>query len=81
MKELLDFDTPTQVRVDTYTTAQEPELCAEKGTQVSMLPECKNARVQTSQRTKTVGKFTRSLILSQIDTAKLTNGSVRHTRT
>ena len=62
MKELLDFNTPTQVRVDTCTTAQEPELCAEKGTQVSVLPERKIARVQTSQRTKTVGKFTKSLI-------------------
>ena len=66
MKELLDFDTPTQVRVDTCTTAQEPELCAEKGTQVSVLPERKIARVQTSQRTKTVGKFTRSLIISTL---------------
>ena len=56
MKELLDFDIPAQVRVDTCGTAQEPELHAEKGTQVFLLPEHKNARIQTSQRTKTVGK-------------------------
>ena len=58
MNELLDLDTSTQVGMDVCTTAQGPELNAEKGTQVLLFPDCKNARVQTSHRTrtKTVGK-------------------------
>ena len=58
MNELLDLDTSTQVGMDVCTTAQEPEVHAEKGTQVLLFPDRKNARVQTSHRikTKTVGK-------------------------
>ena len=52
-----------QVEVGTYTpTVQQPELSVEKRTQV-MLPEHKNARVQTSPRTKTIGTCSYALLL------------------
>ena len=55
MNDLLALDIPAQVEMDTDSAAQQPELLVEKGTQVFIVPERKNARVQTSQRTKSVG--------------------------